>query len=147
MCIGVSAVYSNRTGKLYTSRSSMSHTDIKKENGIRDTNVELEELIDLELRPVGCLTDPEGVKDWELVVDNDGVEPDWWSEVADKVEEELRMWARIWCDGLTKWDGDLDLHDTNIKSLGSLKSVGGYLNLCGAKVTSLGSLESVGGGA
>ena len=42
--------------------------------------------------------------------------------------------------------GDLDLYDTPIKSLGSLQSVGGYLNLKGTPIESLGNLQSVGWG-
>jgi len=43
------------------------------------------------------------------------------------------------------WDGDLDLYETKITSLGNLQSVGGYLDLYGSKITSLDNLESVGG--
>ena len=42
-------------------------------------------------------------------------------------------------------EGDLDLSDTPIKSLGSLQSVGGYLYLYDTPIKSLGSLQSVGG--
>jgi hypothetical protein len=42
-------------------------------------------------------------------------------------------------------DGDLDLGDTPIESLGNLTSVGGYLNLYGTPIESLGNLTSVGG--
>ena len=40
-------------------------------------------------------------------------------------------------------DGDLDLNDTPIESLGNLTSVGGYLNLFNAPIKSLGNLKSV----
>jgi hypothetical protein len=40
---------------------------------------------------------------------------------------------------------DLDLRDTDIKSLGNLTSVGGYLNLHGTRIESIGNLTSVGG--
>ena len=40
-------------------------------------------------------------------------------------------------------DGDLDLGDTSIESLGNLTSVGGYLNLFNAPIKSLGNLKSV----
>ena len=46
MCVGYSAVYSARSSKLYTSSKSMSHTDIKKEHGIRDTSMDIEMLVD-----------------------------------------------------------------------------------------------------
>ena len=42
-------------------------------------------------------------------------------------------------------DGDLDLDSTDIKSLGNLISVGGYLYLVDSKIESLGNLQSVGG--
>ena len=45
----------------------------------------------------------------------------------------------------THIEGDLDLRDTKITSLGNLKSVGGSLYLNGTNVTSLGNLRSVGG--
>ena len=41
--------------------------------------------------------------------------------------------------------GNLDLYNTNIESLGNLKSVGGYLDLRFSKIESLGNLQSVGG--
>ena len=41
--------------------------------------------------------------------------------------------------------GNLDLYETNIKSLGNLTSIGGYLYLRGTKIESLGNLTSVGG--
>jgi hypothetical protein len=41
--------------------------------------------------------------------------------------------------------GDLDLRETQIESLGNLKSVGGYLNLERTPIESLGNLQSVGG--
>ena len=41
--------------------------------------------------------------------------------------------------------GDLDLHDTPIKSLGNLQSVGGSLYLLRTQIESLGNLQSVGG--
>ena len=145
MCVGYSAVYSARSMELYTSNKSMAHTNIKKEHGIRDTAIDIEMLVDLELHPVGCLTDPEGVKDWELVVDNYGVEPDWWNEHKDYAEREIRLAARLWCEHLTNWDGGLHLSDTNIKSLGSLESVGGWLYLSDSDIKSLGALKSVGG--
>jgi len=40
---------------------------------------------------------------------------------------------------------DLDLGNTEIKSLGNLTSVGGYLNLRNSEIKSLGNLISVGG--
>ena len=43
-------------------------------------------------------------------------------------------------------DGDLDLEETPIESLGNLISVGGYLFLSGTPIKSLGKLTSVGGG-
>jgi hypothetical protein len=42
-------------------------------------------------------------------------------------------------------DGDLNLMDTKIKSLGNLQSVGGDLDLYKSKIKSLGALQSVGG--
>jgi hypothetical protein len=42
-------------------------------------------------------------------------------------------------------DGNLNLYETNIKSLGNLRSVGGNLNLRISKIKSLGNLKSVGG--
>jgi hypothetical protein len=42
-------------------------------------------------------------------------------------------------------DGYLNLYNTNIESLGNLESVGGYLYLYGVNITSLGNLKSVGG--
>ena len=42
-------------------------------------------------------------------------------------------------------DGDLDLRNTSIKSLGNLISVGGYLTLYKTPIKSLGNLTSVGG--
>jgi hypothetical protein len=42
-------------------------------------------------------------------------------------------------------EGDLNLHGTQIKSLGNLQSVGGYLNLHETPIKSLGNLQSVGG--
>jgi hypothetical protein len=42
-------------------------------------------------------------------------------------------------------DGDLDLKDTPIESLGNLTSVGGYLDLRYTPIKSLGNLTSVGG--
>ena len=42
-------------------------------------------------------------------------------------------------------EGNLDLSDTPIKSLGSLQSVGGYLDLGRTPIESLGDLQSVGG--
>jgi hypothetical protein len=42
-------------------------------------------------------------------------------------------------------NGNLDLYEANIESLGNLTSVGGYLDLMNTKITSLGSLTSVGG--
>ncbi len=41
--------------------------------------------------------------------------------------------------------GDLNLYESNIKSLGDLVSVGGYLDLSETNVESLGNLTSVGG--
>ena len=41
--------------------------------------------------------------------------------------------------------GDLDLYKSKVKSLGSLKSVGGNLYLHNSKILSLGDLEYVGG--
>ena len=41
--------------------------------------------------------------------------------------------------------GDLNLYESNIKSLGDLVSVGGYLDLSETNVKSLGNLTSVGG--
>jgi hypothetical protein len=43
-------------------------------------------------------------------------------------------------------DGDLDLRDGRIESLGNLTSVGGYLILFNTPIKSLGKLTSVGGG-
>jgi hypothetical protein len=43
------------------------------------------------------------------------------------------------------FEGNLDLRDTPITSLGELQSVGGYLYLDGTLITSLGRLQSVGG--
>ena len=40
---------------------------------------------------------------------------------------------------------NLDLHGTEIKSLGNLISVGGYLDLYNTRIESLGNLKSVGG--
>ena len=40
---------------------------------------------------------------------------------------------------------DLNLYESNIKSLGNLTSVGGSLDLYGSKIESLGNLTSVGG--
>jgi hypothetical protein len=40
---------------------------------------------------------------------------------------------------------DLDLSESNIKSLGNLTSVGGNLYMYGSKIESLGNLTSVGG--
>ena len=145
MCVGYSAVYSARSMELYTSNKSMAHTNIKKEHGIRDTAIDIEMLVDLELRPVGCLTDPEGVKDWVFVVDHHGKAPDWWDEHKDYAEREIRLAAKLWCEHLTNWDGDLNLYGTGATSLGALESVGGWLNLSGTKITSLGVLKSVGG--
>ena len=42
-------------------------------------------------------------------------------------------------------EGDLDLHETPIESLGNLQSVGGNINLHGTPIESLGNLTSVGG--
>ena len=42
-------------------------------------------------------------------------------------------------------EGDLDLSNTPIKSLGNLQSVGGYLDLAYTPIESLGNLQSVGG--
>jgi hypothetical protein len=42
-------------------------------------------------------------------------------------------------------EGDLDLHETPIESLGNLQSVGGYLDLRNTPIKSLGNLQSVGG--
>ena len=42
-------------------------------------------------------------------------------------------------------DGNLDLYNSNIKSLGNLTSVGGDLNLRASRIMSLGNLTSVGG--
>ena len=41
-------------------------------------------------------------------------------------------------------DGDLDLMDTKIESLGNLRSVDGWLDLYGTKIKSLGNLQTVG---
>jgi hypothetical protein len=41
--------------------------------------------------------------------------------------------------------GNLNLRYSEIESLGNLRSVGGYLNLFGTKIESLGNLQSVGG--
>jgi hypothetical protein len=43
------------------------------------------------------------------------------------------------------YDGDLDLRDTPIKSLGNLTSIKNDLNLTGTPIESLGKLKSVGG--
>ena len=43
------------------------------------------------------------------------------------------------------WEGDLNLLETPIQSLGNLQSVGGYLDLDGTPIESLGNLKSVGG--
>ena len=42
-------------------------------------------------------------------------------------------------------EGELDLADSNVTSLGNLVSVGGSLHLNGSKIESLGNLTSVGG--
>ncbi len=42
-------------------------------------------------------------------------------------------------------DGNLDLRDAPIESLGNLTSVGGHLDLCFTQIESLGNLTSVGG--
>jgi hypothetical protein len=47
---------------------------------------------------------------------------------------------------LTSVGGNLDLNNTKIESLGNLTSVGGYLYLYGTEIKSLGNLTSVGGG-
>jgi hypothetical protein len=46
---------------------------------------------------------------------------------------------------LTSVGGNLDLFGTEIESLGNLTSVGGYLYLYGTEIKSLGNLTSVGG--
>jgi len=46
---------------------------------------------------------------------------------------------------LTSVGGDLELSYSNIKSLGNLTSVGGSLDLSGSNIKSLGNLTSVGG--
>jgi hypothetical protein len=42
-------------------------------------------------------------------------------------------------------NGDLDLREIDIESLGNLQSVGGFLNLSETNIESLGNLQSVGG--
>ncbi len=44
------------------------------------------------------------------------------------------------------FNGDLNLYDTDITSLGNLQSVNGFLNLYYTDITSLGNLQSVNGG-
>jgi hypothetical protein len=46
---------------------------------------------------------------------------------------------------LTSVGGTLDLYESKIKSLGNLTSVGGYLDMGCSKIESLGNLTSVGG--
>jgi len=45
----------------------------------------------------------------------------------------------------THIEGNLDLENTPITTLGNLTSVGGYLSLRNTKITNLGNLQSVGG--
>jgi hypothetical protein len=123
----------------------MSHSEIKAEHNIRDDQPSIQMLVNLELHPVGALADPEGVKGWKLVIDHDGVLPEWWAEQNLIAENEMRRAAAAWADGLKEFSGSLYLSGTGITSLPDGLSVGGSLYLSGTGITTLPDGLSVGG--
>lgn len=146
MCIGFSAVWSGRSKKLYTVSGVNSHTEIKELCEIRDTNIELGMLVDLEAWPTGELTDVTSIKNWEIVLDHNGVNPDWWKEQREIAETKLHKFCIKEIKKINetgKYNGYLNLHGTKVTSLGNLQQCGN-LDLQYSKVTNLGKLQQCG---
>ena len=83
------------------------------------------------------------VNDWDdlqLFLKRRGNPPYEITDNLDLYESEIKSLGN-----LTSVGGDLELSYSNIKSLGNLTSVGGYLYLDNTKIESLGNLISVGG--
>ena len=125
---GIAVLNQERTDvKVYTSKKSDSHTDIRAEHGIRDDNSPIaDRQTPIELIPKTSLTKLDGMK---FIFDD--CCPDWWTDnMTDSAIRQLFFALKDRWDGDTlSFDGDLDLRSLTSIPEGVTLSAGGYLDL------------------
>jgi hypothetical protein len=133
MCIGISAIALQRGDRRLLYKSGVnSHDKIREAFGIGDYRSE--EQVNLEAHPGQCLTEIDG---WTIHVDHEGEPPQWYQEERIEIESAFRDFFEAEIREMREtgvYDGDLDLSDTPITSLGELRECGD-LWLSGTKIS------------
>ena len=118
MCKGKSLVMT-KSYSIYESITSNSHEKIKEENKLKDTDIN--ELLIIELFPIGKHLLSNNRKDWEIIFEN---KPNWFNEekIKDKIYDYLflKVFLRWKNDGMTE---GIDLSNRNYKSLPNWDSI------------------------
>jgi len=147
MCIGKAMIICK--GQRYPDyvMDSNDHKPLVKKLKLTDERPAiLRNFIRVELSPLNSLTSTRPA-DWDVHIDECGDLPAWfedkkadWEYKCIKImtEKIVPSWIK---DGVS---GSLDLRHTQVKTLGSLKSVEGSLCLWGTQIKTLGSLKDVG---
>jgi hypothetical protein len=144
MCKGVLLVVS-RIGEIYNENDISEHERIITENNINDNMSN--DIIRVAMLPKGDLFSTER-NDWECSVVDELHHPNWFLEDYEKLIKKCynKLWLIIFNWSIyCRIDIDLNLRDTELKSLGDLRLVSGNLNLENTKIISLGKLEHVNG--
>ena len=146
MCIGKAFISTKGSDKLLYVMDSNDHSPIIQKYGLKDDTLINRNFVRLEALPLGSLTS-KNIKDWKIRIDEEGTLPSWFEEEKDMwitraINEMVDIVVPEWIDkGII---GSLDLRGTQVKDLGKLEKVGGYLYLRGTQVKDLGNLKECG---
>ena len=135
MCQTISgvAVLTGDTVKVYTSKTSDSHSNIREEHSIRDDGGVGERQAPVEFLPGKALTE---FDDWTFRFDD--ARPDWWTDtMTDAAQRQMIRAFRARFGKNGHCGGSLDLRGTGITTLPDGLTVGGYLDLRGTGITTL----------
>ena len=141
MCTGISMVITRGRIEPYWIPGNNSHSDIRKKYNIRDD--ETIPSLPIEFHPTGVLTNKE---DWVFYIDSNCPRPAWFTEQKHEYIDACTCVLHKIIDDINNtgvYDGNLNLSDTRITSLGNLTSCGN-LDLSDTRITSLGNLTSCG---
>ena len=140
MCIGKGMIaVKNMNEPLYCVDSN-DHQPIIKKYHLQDNKLVDRNFVRLEILPLNSLTSIKK-SDWEVKIDEVNTLPSWFEETKEKWFDLCltRMTLSIVPDWIKNGiEGYLNLQDcTNLTSLGSLESVGEYLNLQDTQIKEL----------
>lgn len=136
MCIGLNFLAVNGADKPYYDNKNSGHSDLKQQLGKKDEKVFDRGIVSIEVHPLGSLISQK-VADWFFKVDEEGTLPAWFDSNVWKtrcIDETLMIVRKVEKIGI--FNGNLDLHGTQITSLPQGLKVGGNLYLQGTQITS-----------